>query len=87
MYWFYHHATMGRMRPVSKGRPIFRPLRPQRISDAIVARIKEMIYEGTLRPGALMGRLPNAVVRPPLAPSPEAEVQKIRAALRDAKLA
>lgn len=36
---------------------------------------------------ALMGRLPNAVVRPPLAPSPEAEVQKIRAALRDAKLA
>ncbi len=35
---------------------------------------------------ALMGRLPNAVVRPPLQPSPEAEVERIRAALRQEKL-
>lgn len=35
---------------------------------------------------ALMGRLPNAIVRPPLQPSPKAEVDMIRDALAAAKL-
>jgi 4-hydroxy-tetrahydrodipicolinate synthase len=35
---------------------------------------------------ALMGRLPNALVRPPLLPSPAAEVERLRAALQEQKL-